>query len=702
MGLTKIEGNVQTMATTTIKAILKNVLLLFIIIATSQMLFTNDVEAGCCKKLRNKAKRAYEKGKGKAKETVEKVVKAPVDVAQAAVNVGEAGVKVLKGDKEGAKKALNRSKKNLKQGLKRVGSVTETVGKTTIDLTVTGPIKLHVELVDEVLHNNGKLGREYKRVYKRTSREIKKSSISVGAALEVAAQPENVGKIAFIYTATTIAGPLGASFANVIYDKIILKKNMSNEDMFKSFAIGAAAGYAAQGIQGLAEGKRIIDSTRFAGYLSKSASAITRNVTTDLGNVTLNGESYSSRDFFKSLAKGAATVEFGNNIIPNVIESTIESGMDSLAEQSVENDLNFKKIDFKEVEHSLYDGFASGITREAVHSILDAALIDSMPENWKRVDQQVFDAVKEVFYQALLGIEAYQENQQRMEVIKALFEMNEEEREELLLHMKRVDEGMKNKIAMKLYGKKYEELNATEIMDSRFKKEYTMRLALNGAKLKRNCPTFRNLVERYNNGRSIALAAEILGPSASKHSLKVIEGGFKVATQAVGRHAALRVLGTIISPIPIMLLYSESVGQGSDGLKVGSTRIFPPSSYDREGWELYERASRGDRAALHEYLNRDSSENTRYRNPGKTDVPQKAKDVLEHIDKKGVPPKGYKGGRKFENKEGKLPKGGNYREYDVNPKVKGKSRGTERIVKDVDTGKSWYTPDHYETFHPMN
>ena len=67
-----------------------------------------------------------------------------------------------------------------------------------------------------------------------------------------------------------------------------------------------------------------------------------------------------------------------------------------------------------------------------------------------------------------------------------------------------------------------------------------------------------------------------------------------------------------------------------------------------------------------------------------------------------TPPKGYKGGRTYKNiptEEGaqKLPDGVNYKEYDVNPYVKGQNRGAERIVIG-DDGSVWYTNDHYYSF----
>ncbi len=78
------------------------------------------------------------------------------------------------------------------------------------------------------------------------------------------------------------------------------------------------------------------------------------------------------------------------------------------------------------------------------------------------------------------------------------------------------------------------------------------------------------------------------------------------------------------------------------------------------------------------------------------EVPQKVIVVLEHIRKHGKAPKGYVGGRKFFNREKRLPLNIEYREWDVNPKVKGKNRGAERLVTSNDN--AYYTRDHYETF----
>jgi guanyl-specific ribonuclease Sa len=83
-------------------------------------------------------------------------------------------------------------------------------------------------------------------------------------------------------------------------------------------------------------------------------------------------------------------------------------------------------------------------------------------------------------------------------------------------------------------------------------------------------------------------------------------------------------------------------------------------------------------------------------------VPQKAYDVLAAIQqRRGQPLPGYVGGRVFENRERRLPRG-RYREYDVNPRIPGRNRGAERLVIERRTGKAYYTRDHYRTFTLLN
>lgn len=84
-------------------------------------------------------------------------------------------------------------------------------------------------------------------------------------------------------------------------------------------------------------------------------------------------------------------------------------------------------------------------------------------------------------------------------------------------------------------------------------------------------------------------------------------------------------------------------------------------------------------------------------------IPQKVYDVLKYIRQTGHAMPGYVGGRVFQNREELLPREDNagkpilYHEWDVNPKIEGQNRGTERIITGSD-GRAWYTNDHYQTF----
>jgi guanyl-specific ribonuclease Sa len=83
-------------------------------------------------------------------------------------------------------------------------------------------------------------------------------------------------------------------------------------------------------------------------------------------------------------------------------------------------------------------------------------------------------------------------------------------------------------------------------------------------------------------------------------------------------------------------------------------------------------------------------------------APEKAYDLLEALQRRnGEPLPGYAGGKDFQNRERRLPHG-RYKEYDVNRRIPGRSRGAERLVIEQDTGKAYYTDDHYRTFVPLN
>lgn len=60
----------------------------------------------------------------------------------------------------------------------------------------------------------------------------------------------------------------------------------------------------------------------------------------------------------------------------------------------------------------------------------------------------------------------------------------------------------------------------------------------------------------------------------------------------------------------------------------------------------------------------------------------------------------YTGGR-FYNREGQLPSGATYYEYDVYSRSKGAARDAYRIVVNRSTGATWYSPNHYTDFYKI-
>ena len=90
-------------------------------------------------------------------------------------------------------------------------------------------------------------------------------------------------------------------------------------------------------------------------------------------------------------------------------------------------------------------------------------------------------------------------------------------------------------------------------------------------------------------------------------------------------------------------------------------------------------------------------------NGNSSGIPQKVYDVLKYIRDNHHAMPGYVGGRVFTNREKIVPqfdeKGNpiDYQEWDVNPKIEGQNRGTERILTGSD-GRAWYTNDHYKSF----
>lgn len=58
-------------------------------------------------------------------------------------------------------------------------------------------------------------------------------------------------------------------------------------------------------------------------------------------------------------------------------------------------------------------------------------------------------------------------------------------------------------------------------------------------------------------------------------------------------------------------------------------------------------------------------------------------------------------GGTFQNREGQLPSGHSYQEFDVYPRACNASRDAYRIVVDRTTGYVYFSPDHYSNFYRL-
>ncbi|MEI6312486.1 MAG: ribonuclease domain-containing protein [Bacteroidota bacterium] len=87
----------------------------------------------------------------------------------------------------------------------------------------------------------------------------------------------------------------------------------------------------------------------------------------------------------------------------------------------------------------------------------------------------------------------------------------------------------------------------------------------------------------------------------------------------------------------------------------------------------------------------------------KAGVPDEAYEVAKYVETYHKAPKGYVGGREFENREHRLPNLDKskhqivYQEFDIHPKMKGINRGAERIILGNNLSR-YYTANHYKTF----
>lgn len=173
-------------------------------------------------------------------------------------------------------------------------------------------------------------------------------------------------------------------------------------------------------------------------------------------------------------------------------------------------------------------------------------------------------------------------------------------------------------------------------------------------------------------------------------------GGALGAAVAVSCVANGIAAATTASTIAAGAFIGSSLAFGACAVSAASTSSSVSDFMDQGNWgTVISTAGGGALGASHGYsLSRTI--------PRDDPVPQKAKDTYDYVTShNGNPKPGYKGGRTYVN-DGRsgsqiLPTNTTYREYDVNPYIKGVNRGSERLVIGANS-TGWYTKNHYRTF----
>jgi hypothetical protein len=387
---------------------------------------------------------------------VEKSLSAAGNSVDFSINLHEVTLQYATGDSASAKRALKRAKSNAKDTTRDLGKAGEAAARAYYSYTIEAPLTLSLGTFDKM--SGKKTLEEYKAARERVGKNLKTTGKQVGAALEVTIQPENLGKIALVYAASTVAGPFGSSLASVLYDKIVLKADMSDKDMLKSFTVGAAAGYAGEAVAGASAFK---DSA----YMARAVSSLTRNMTSDALNAGLGDGELTARGVLANIGKAALSVDTGDGLGSKVLDSSLQGAIDSAVDQTVGEGISLDQIDLNRARDAAINGFANGITREAVHAFIDEALIKAIPEKYHRMDKKAFAAMKEAMFQALEFLAEEQAN----EIDNSLRNSKDQNGIETIKILVAIENDLvtkkQNELALEIFGKPFNQLSPSEQKD---------------------------------------------------------------------------------------------------------------------------------------------------------------------------------------------------------------------------------------------
>lgn len=198
--------------------------------------------------------------------------------------------------------------------------------------------------------------------------------------------------------------------------------------------------------------------------MARAASNLTRNMTSDVLNAGLGDGELTARGVLANVGKAALSVDSGDGLGSKVLDSTLQGAIDNAIDQTVVEGVSLNEIDFNRARDAAINGFANGLTREAVHNLMDETLIKAIPEKYHRVDKKAFKELKEAMYQGLLSLQestaiAFSE------FIKNQNEKKSKEYQKLTSQLLNESYEM---AAEEVFGKKINELSDEELRDEKF------------------------------------------------------------------------------------------------------------------------------------------------------------------------------------------------------------------------------------------
>ena len=205
-------------------------------------------------------------------DVIDNTVDATGEVVKMIGNTSKATGYLLINDGDGLDRTLDKIETGAENLARDVGSALGNTAELGVDVALNAPLRVSAKAFDATFRTNGSLYRELVRTRNKLSGKLNKASAKIGSVLQVATHPENLGKITLVYFAAMVGGSAGSALINVLYDKFVLGYEMDGDDILKGFAIGAAAGYAAQEVPYWVGGEATPDAAQYSDYLAKASS----------------------------------------------------------------------------------------------------------------------------------------------------------------------------------------------------------------------------------------------------------------------------------------------------------------------------------------------------------------------------------------------------------------------------------------------